>query len=650
MTGTTVPPEATVLVIGAGAEGVHEPLGRALANARAAGWDFLGVDPSVAAAARLKGSPGDVVTWMLSAFVPQLVLVTDDVDPGGELPAGTDVLAVTSMQLVHALARVLGVPPTTWRTGQEVGADQITEPDDDSVRGLQQKLLGLRAGGLQVVEHTPRASIVIACHNLDSYAHEVMRSSLDQTFDDYEVVVVDDGSTDRTAEILRSYATNPKVRVVTQPNIGGTGRMDLVQNRLIRESRGEFVAWVGGDDVNTPRRLEVQVQAFDDDPGLDVCHAGAHFIDELGRVTGRGFRPPVPYDDLSMLRQIIHTNLVGAPSVMIRRSALERHGLFEQGLASDYHFWLKTAGILRYRYLPHVLVHYRRHSQSLSTSASGVERTVRDSMRLRSLVLAARPLVDFFPELRGGQHVRAEAEASIALGNALLQLDAQLALQAYDTALGHGSADAFHNAAIAHVFAGQADQALACARTAASLDPTCAALQEAWSGRGESQVALRQPRGHLLPAVQEARRLLGGSARRWDGTTLQTRRAYLAFAPGREDLARAALQIWSTRTHSTNPLRWILPARPGQAQDAFADLVSLAAGLSLDDAADITIEEVEDLSMLPPQEDQANVLPDTERRLVGSLSSEADLGVFTRWVGECQMDLARRGFESWLPA
>ncbi|MEW1959066.1 glycosyltransferase [Kineococcus sp. NPDC059986] len=637
-----------MLVVGAGAEGVHHRLGRALTGARAAGWNLLGVDHVVAAASRLKGEPGDIVAWTLETFAPVLVLVTDEVDPGQELPSGTETRSVDADVLVRALAE-LREPTGLLQAGDDGDVDG--DPGDLAVAALQAVLAPLRPKGLQVHEYRPRASIVIACHNLDGYTHEVVRSSLEQTFDDFEVVVVDDGSTDRTAELLETYASNPKVRVVTQPNVGGTGRMDLVQNRLIRESRGELIAWIGGDDVNAPRRLEVQVQAFDDDPGLDVCHGAAYFIDEQSHLTGRGFRPPFPYDDMSMLRQIIHTNLVGAPSVMVRRSAMEQHGLFEQGLASDYHFWLKTAGILRYRYLPQVLVHYRRHAASLSTSTAGAERTIRDSMRLRSLVLASRPLEDFFPELRHAPGRAAETEASVALGNALLQIDAHLALQAYEVALGHGSADAFHNAAIAHVLAGEADAARASVRTAIQLDPLCSVLEDALSGRGDVQVGLRRPRGHLGGVVEAARNAWGGTVRRWDGTTLQTQRAYLGFVPGRDDLARGALEMWASRTHSSHCLRWVVPSVPGRAQETFDRLVAAAGGLDLADAADIAIEEVDDLGLLPPQEDPWSVLPgEGEQRLTGLLASEEALEVFTRWVSQAQWSSLQSGGEAWLPA
>lgn len=612
----------TLLVVGRGAEGTTRELGRAIVALRAAGRPVQAFDPVSAERSCLTGDPEAVLSWGVQTWQPQAILFVGAPD---EQPLLFP-MSVPAIRLAETTGiAVLGVL-----------AGEVDSGDDDSVLPGVRALAALMSSApeLQVVgDRTPRVSIVAAFYNLAPFTHEVMRSSLDQTFGDCEVVAVDDGSTDETARILQTYAGHPRVRIVTQPNLGGSGRMDIVWNQAAEAARGDLIAYVGGDDINLPDRIAAQVAAFDADASLDVCHGAAETIDPHGKVLDPTWQLWKGYDDFSFLRGLIRSNLVGHPSVMLRREAFLANGMMEDGLAGDYHFWLKTAGRLRYRYLPRKLVQYRLHPQALSTTPAGFEKTEREAVRLRARLLDERPLRDFFPELGDGTDEPAATEASIALGNSVIHADAGLALRGYRHAVESGSADALHNCAIAHALAGDAPAAFAAARAGAAVDESVKPLLVALESGGTYHGGLRTPRSHLVHRILRSRQENASVVKRWDGTSLKTRRAYVAVAPARDDLIEAALDSWVRLTRSGDDVRWVLPTLGDSVESVFDRVVGSAGGRALQDAADITIERVDDIGMLPPPGDNVGVLPASDDEwMAGVLHHDSDLPAFLRWM------------------
>jgi glycosyltransferase involved in cell wall biosynthesis len=177
---------------------------------------------------------------------------------------------------------------------------------------------------------TPRVSIVIPSYDNESYIAETMRSVLAQTFHDFEVVVADHSSTDRTWELLQPFARDPRVRLMRTPRGGGAERN---WNRVTEEARGELVKLVCGDDVLYPHALTAQVDAFDDHDedvvmvasSRDVVDASGSLVVRnhgLGGLTGR-------VNGRAALRRSVvkGANIFGEPCcVLIRRTALNKVG------------------------------------------------------------------------------------------------------------------------------------------------------------------------------------------------------------------------------------------------------------------------------------------------------------------------------------
>lgn len=179
---------------------------------------------------------------------------------------------------------------------------------------------------------SPRVSVLIPSYNHEAYVEETMRSVLAQTFTDFELLVADHSSTDRTWNLLQQFAEDPRVRLFTTPAGGGAERN---WNRVTQEATGELVKLVCGDDLLSPDALERQVAAFDaHDAGVVMVASSRDIVDASGkRVLGDvglgGLQGRV--DGRAAIRRSVlrGANIFGEPMcVLVRRDILEKVGLW----------------------------------------------------------------------------------------------------------------------------------------------------------------------------------------------------------------------------------------------------------------------------------------------------------------------------------
>jgi len=181
----------------------------------------------------------------------------------------------------------------------------------------------------------PKVSVVMSVYNDESYVAEAVNSILDQTFSDFEFIIINDGSTDKTPQIIRSF-DDPRIRVIDQPNSGLTVSL----NRGIRLAKGEYIARMDADDLSEPERLEKQVEALDRNPGIAVVGCWYKVIDENGSLLGYKRLP----DDVNQLAKLLkRDNPICHGSVMMRKEAIQAVGLYNENLryAQDYELWLR---------------------------------------------------------------------------------------------------------------------------------------------------------------------------------------------------------------------------------------------------------------------------------------------------------------------
>jgi glycosyltransferase involved in cell wall biosynthesis len=216
----------------------------------------------------------------------------------------------------------------------------------------------------------PRVSVVLAVHNGEAYLDQALASVLQQTFADFELVAVDDGSSDGTAGILASVR-DPRLQVLTQPSAGLTVSL----NRAIAGSRGALIARMDADDVALPERFARQVAHLDSHPAVGLLGTGCEEITAAGQVVDTVVPPA---EDAEIRRALIRRNPFVHSSIMIRREVIERAGGYDERLpvAQDYEFWMRVAALTRLANLPEPLVRRRLLPGRVSRA--------RDSDRLRA--------------------------------------------------------------------------------------------------------------------------------------------------------------------------------------------------------------------------------------------------------------------------
>lgn len=201
----------------------------------------------------------------------------------------------------------------------------------------------------------PGVSVILAVHNGASYLRESLRSILAQDHPDFEVVAVNDGSTDASADILEEMAeAYPRLRVLHRPK-GGLGAS---LNAAAAAAHGELLARMDADDVSLPDRLTRQASHLAAYPKVAVCGT---FIRTFGAPHQRTVRLPI--EDELIRAELFFSCPIMHPSVMLRREVLDALGGYNPGIryGEDYDLWTRAMNRFRFANIPEVLLRYRRH-------------------------------------------------------------------------------------------------------------------------------------------------------------------------------------------------------------------------------------------------------------------------------------------------
>ncbi|WP_101689598.1 glycosyltransferase family 2 protein [Dysgonomonas massiliensis] len=206
----------------------------------------------------------------------------------------------------------------------------------------------------------PKVSILMPVYNAEKYLIEAVDSILNQTFRDWELIIINDGSTDRSRELLSQIADN---RVIIVDNEKNLGLIDTL-NKGINLSKGEYIARMDADDISTSERIEKQVQFMDSHPHHIMCGTNALVIDNSGKVTGK-IRNLT--DNQFLQINLLFSNPFIHPSMMIRRDIL-RSNLYDKQYKhiEDYELWCRIALLGEVANLQDDLLLYRWHNSNIS--------------------------------------------------------------------------------------------------------------------------------------------------------------------------------------------------------------------------------------------------------------------------------------------
>jgi glycosyltransferase involved in cell wall biosynthesis len=262
-------------------------------------------------------------------------------------------------------------------------------------------------------------SVVIPVYQVERTLSQALRSAVEQTFSDLEVLLVDDGSPDGSMASVREF-TDPRIRRLSQPHRG----LSAARNTGIRAARGTLIAFLDSDDVWQPDKLARQVRHLNDNPAVGLSFCGAEFIDATGRPLGlaqlprlSGIRPedvlcnnPIKNGSVPLVR------LKALRDSCLREDGVERY--FDENLSTleDLECWLRLALFTTFKLegLPDILVGYRTSGGGLSADPrAGLQAF--DQMLLRVRLYAP----DFVSRWAGparGYQLRYRAQRAILLG------------------------------------------------------------------------------------------------------------------------------------------------------------------------------------------------------------------------------------------
>ncbi len=253
---------------------------------------------------------------------------------------------------------------------------------------------------------SPRVSVLMPVYNVARYLPEAVESILDQTFGDFEFVIVDDGSTDDSLAILKRYAEqDARIYLIEQENTGAT----VALSRGLRKCSGFYLARMDADDIAFPERLAKQVTFLDANPDVLACGTGVASIDPLGvplRVS-----PEIYCAHDEIFRSLMRGNgqAMMHPTLMARQSALETVGGYDDQYrtAQDLDLFLRLGEVGTLANLPEVLLKYRHH---LSSANYAKQRMQVENKRLLLLAAHARQGLSAPPEIEAAESPRKPCE------------------------------------------------------------------------------------------------------------------------------------------------------------------------------------------------------------------------------------------------
>lgn len=215
-----------------------------------------------------------------------------------------------------------------------------------------------------MTDTVPTVAIIIPCYNAQATLAPTLDSALAQSFRDFVIVAVNDGSQDDTLAILKHYAKlHPeKIQVISQPNRGQT----VAKNVGIVQGRGEFIAFLDSDDLWSQDKLQKQLALMVARPDAGLCYTAARQIDVPGAVVGH-IGVSASHRGRCVNELILRNNIV-ASSVLARRAAIERAGSFDEHLRAceNWDLWIRIARDYAVEFIDEPLTSYRVHPNNMS--------------------------------------------------------------------------------------------------------------------------------------------------------------------------------------------------------------------------------------------------------------------------------------------
>ncbi len=222
----------------------------------------------------------------------------------------------------------------------------------------------------------PKVSVIIPTYNRSHFLSRAIKSVLNQTFQDFELIIVDDGSTDNTKEVIENFQEKDKrIKYIWQKNSGGPAK---TRNKGIEKSEGEYIAFLDDDDECLPKKLEKQILLFKESK---VPNLG--FVGGLDIIVGKKpIKDITPfYKSGNILKDLCFHCIIRTPgTVLVKRSVLQKVGFFDEKFkaADDYDMWIRISQHYSFDYVKENILKYHVHTNNLSQNKETFYQRVED--------------------------------------------------------------------------------------------------------------------------------------------------------------------------------------------------------------------------------------------------------------------------------
>ena len=214
---------------------------------------------------------------------------------------------------------------------------------------------------------TPLVSVLMPAYNAERYIDEAVQSILNQSFKDFELIILNDGSTDKTWSIVQKYASKDS-RIVAVSNTKNM-KLSRTLNRGINMAKGKYIARMDADDISLSNRLRDQYHFMETHPQVGISGGSMNIIDTSNKVIGKR---DYHLSDVDIREHIFKYSPFSHPLIIIRKSVLDKVGYYNPDFnpAEDYELYFRIGTISQFANLPIVLLRYRVVPKSMTTGAT----------------------------------------------------------------------------------------------------------------------------------------------------------------------------------------------------------------------------------------------------------------------------------------
>lgn len=208
----------------------------------------------------------------------------------------------------------------------------------------------------------PKVSVILPVYNAEDFIHEAIYSILDQTLREFEFIILNDGSTDNTDKIIRSFK-DPRIRYFSRDNMG----LSFTLNEMLDLAQSELIARMDADDISYPNRLLMQYNEFIKNPNLVLVGGNVNYINVQGLFIGRSLSPS---SNKAVKEKLKKGNVIFHPTTMFKKNACidsGKYSLVVEKYIEDYLLWMSMLKHGEVKVLPDIVLSYRVHDGAISS-------------------------------------------------------------------------------------------------------------------------------------------------------------------------------------------------------------------------------------------------------------------------------------------